>query len=168
MALSLYAYIKFRKLRYQYVSFSSLAVSSFDSCTHSEFSPKWWAWLFATGTFLACTLGCKMVGLLTFATIGTGVLIDLWQLLDIRKGLTMVRFRSLLSTAPSHTLLTGTIRQTFCCSCFRSYRLAFHYLPLILLGTFQGSQVLWNWRQLHEPSVPRNTARKRTFTQQSR
>lgn len=47
--------------------------------------------MIATGVFLACTLGCKMVGLLTFLTIGSAVLVDLWNLLDHRKGLTMVR-----------------------------------------------------------------------------
>ena len=46
--------------------------------------------MFATGTFLACTLGCKMVGLFTFATVGAAVLYDLWDILDIRKGLSMV------------------------------------------------------------------------------
>ncbi|KAG9043252.1 hypothetical protein FS837_009835 [Tulasnella sp. UAMH 9824] len=74
MALSLLAYIKFRKLRYH------------------EYSPAWWGWLFATGTFLACTLGCKMVGLFTFLTVGVAVLVDLWQLLDIRKGLSIEQF----------------------------------------------------------------------------
>ncbi|KAG8889578.1 hypothetical protein FRB98_003640 [Tulasnella sp. 332] len=74
MALSLLAYIKFRKLRYR------------------EYTPRWWAWMFATGTFLACTLGCKMVGLFTFLTIGTAVIVDLWQLLDIKKGLSMDQF----------------------------------------------------------------------------
>ncbi|KAG8928634.1 hypothetical protein FRC03_012092 [Tulasnella sp. 419] len=74
MACSLWAYIKFKKLRYH------------------EFSPAWWGWMFATGTFLACTLGCKMVGLFTFFTIGAAVLVDLWQLLDIQRGLTMEQF----------------------------------------------------------------------------
>ncbi|EJU03808.1 O-mannosyltransferase [Dacryopinax primogenitus] len=71
MTLSLYSYIRFRKLRYW------------------EFTFEWWAWMIATGVSLACTLGCKMVGLLTFATIGTAVLVDLWNLLDIRKGLSL-------------------------------------------------------------------------------
>jgi len=47
-------------------------------------------WLFATGFFLACTLGCKMVGLFTFFTIGAAVIVDLWNLLDYKKGLSMV------------------------------------------------------------------------------
>ncbi|KAG8902034.1 hypothetical protein FRB99_004858 [Tulasnella sp. 403] len=74
MSLSLLSYIKFRKLRYH------------------EFTPQWWGWMFATGTFLACTLGCKMVGLLTFATVGIAVCVDLWHLLDIRTGLSIEQF----------------------------------------------------------------------------
>ena len=50
----------------------------------------------ATGFNLACTLGCKMVGLFTFATIGICVLVDLWDILDIRKGHTMVRTLAVL------------------------------------------------------------------------
>lgn len=46
----------------------------------------------ATGFFLACTLGCKMVGLFTFFTIGAAVVADLWNLLDYKKGLTMVSY----------------------------------------------------------------------------
>ncbi|KAG8724083.1 hypothetical protein FRC09_000425 [Ceratobasidium sp. 395] len=74
MALSLYSYIRFRKLRY------------------AEYTSEWWTWLIATGVFLACTLGCKMVGLFTFLTVGTAVCIDLWNLLDIRRGHTMESF----------------------------------------------------------------------------
>lgn len=71
MMLSLYSYIRFYKLRY------------------NEFTPAWWAWLIATGVNLALTMSCKMVGLFTFATIGTAVLFDLWKLLDVRRGLEM-------------------------------------------------------------------------------
>jgi dolichyl-phosphate-mannose-protein mannosyltransferase len=65
---------------------SSTHADSFDS----EYSVDWWTWLFATGFFLACTLGCKMVGLFTFFTIGAAVVVDLWNLLDYKKGLSMV------------------------------------------------------------------------------
>lgn len=72
MALAFLCYIKFYKLR------------------GSEFSRPWWIWLTATGLSLALTISCKMVGLFTFMTIGTAVLVDLWNLLDIRRGHTMV------------------------------------------------------------------------------
>ncbi|KAH7105757.1 glycosyltransferase family 39 protein [Auriculariales sp. MPI-PUGE-AT-0066] len=74
IALSIYSYVRFRKLRY------------------CEFTPRWWFWLLATGFNLACSLGCKMVGLFTFATIGICVLVDLWEILDIRKNHSMQYF----------------------------------------------------------------------------
>jgi dolichyl-phosphate-mannose-protein mannosyltransferase len=40
-----------------------------------------------TGVFLSLTISCKMNGLFTFMTIGTAVAIDLWNLLDHRRGL---------------------------------------------------------------------------------
>lgn len=72
MALSLLCYIKFHQQRYR------------------EFSRQWWGWMLATGAALACTLGCKMVGLFTFASVGAAVLWDLWGILDIKKGHQMV------------------------------------------------------------------------------
>ena len=57
----------------------------------SEFSPAWWGWLLATGTFMACTWSSKVNGILTVATIGVAVLIDLWDILDYKKGHSMVR-----------------------------------------------------------------------------
>lgn len=71
MTLSIYSYVKFYKQRY------------------NEFTAKWWIWMLATGINLALTLSCKMVGLLTFLTVGVAVLADLWNLLDIRRGLTV-------------------------------------------------------------------------------
>lgn len=68
MSLTIYAYIRFRKLRYW------------------EYSAQWWTWLFLTGTFMACAWGSKVNGVLTVITIGIAVLIDLWDILDIRKG----------------------------------------------------------------------------------
>jgi dolichyl-phosphate-mannose-protein mannosyltransferase len=72
MALSLLCYVKFHQQRYR------------------EFSRQWWGWMLATGAALACTLGCKMVGLFTFASVGAAVLWDLWGILDIKKGHQMV------------------------------------------------------------------------------
>ncbi|KAL7424410.1 Dolichyl-phosphate-mannose--protein mannosyltransferase 4 [Cryptotrichosporon argae] len=74
MALSLLTYIKFHQQRYR------------------EFSKTWWLWLLATGASLAATLGCKMVGLFTFAAVGAAVLWDLWGILDVRKGNSMAYF----------------------------------------------------------------------------
>lgn len=43
-----------------------------------------------TGVFLSLTISCKMVGLFAFLTVGTAVLIDMWTLLDIRRGHSIV------------------------------------------------------------------------------
>lgn len=73
MACALFCYVRFYRFR------------------GSEFSSAWWTWLSATGVSLALTISCKGVGLFTFMTIGMAVVIDLWNLLDIRRGLTLVR-----------------------------------------------------------------------------
>ncbi|KAK0656397.1 glycosyltransferase family 39 protein [Cercophora newfieldiana] len=67
MACSLLAYIKFYKLR------------------HEPFSRKWWKWLILTGFALSCDISTKYVGLFAFITIGSAVIIDLWDLLDINR-----------------------------------------------------------------------------------
>jgi dolichyl-phosphate-mannose-protein mannosyltransferase len=72
MALTLLSYVRFHQQRYR------------------EFTRTWWFYLLATGASLACTLGCKMVGLFTFASVGAAVVWDLWGILDVTKGFTMV------------------------------------------------------------------------------
>jgi dolichyl-phosphate-mannose-protein mannosyltransferase len=67
MACSLLFYIKFYKLR------------------HEPFSGKWWKWLILTGFAMSCDISVKYVGLFAFVTIGCAVIIDLWELLDIRR-----------------------------------------------------------------------------------
>jgi dolichyl-phosphate-mannose-protein mannosyltransferase len=57
---------------------------------HQPFSPAWWRWLTATGIALSCVMSTKYVGLFTYFTIGGAVAVDLWNLLDIRRGLPMV------------------------------------------------------------------------------
>ncbi|CAH7674855.1 family 39 glycosyltransferase [Phakopsora pachyrhizi] len=68
LACSLFSYIKFYKHR------------------HVEFSKAWWKWLCLTGVSLSLTLSCKLIGLFTFFSIGMAVALDLWEMLDIRKG----------------------------------------------------------------------------------
>lgn len=79
-AMSIYSYVRFHKLRYR------------------EFTASWWTWLLSTGVFLALTISCKMVGLFMFCTVGTAVCVDLWNVLDVRRGYSMVRS---LSPIPS-------------------------------------------------------------------
>ncbi|KWU46308.1 PMT-domain-containing protein, partial [Rhodotorula sp. JG-1b] len=74
MALAFYSYIRFYKLRY------------------SEFTRPWWTWMTLTGVFLSLTISCKMVGLFAFLSVGTAVAVDLWNLLDVKRGLTIKQF----------------------------------------------------------------------------
>ncbi|KAK7012199.1 glycosyltransferase family 39 protein [Favolaschia claudopus] len=75
MALTMYSYVRFQKLRYW------------------AFSTEWWTWLTLTGVFMACVWGSKVNGVLTVAAVGIAVLIDLWDILDVRKdGHTMEHF----------------------------------------------------------------------------
>ncbi|GAA5970820.1 hypothetical protein JCM11641_004467 [Rhodosporidiobolus odoratus] len=71
MCLSFYSYIRFHKLRY------------------SGFTRPWWTWMFLTGVFLSLTISCKMVGLFAFLAVGSAVVVDLWNILDVRRGYTM-------------------------------------------------------------------------------
>lgn len=67
MACSLLFYIKFYKQR------------------HDPFGRKWWKWLILTGFALSCDISTKYVGLFAFVTIGSAVVIDLWDLLDVKR-----------------------------------------------------------------------------------
>ncbi|OZJ04054.1 hypothetical protein BZG36_03562 [Bifiguratus adelaidae] len=75
MLCCIYSYIRFYRMRYR------------------EFTFEWWGWLISSGVFMALTTSVKMVGLFLVATIGIAVLVDLWTLLDIRRGLTVRRFK---------------------------------------------------------------------------
>jgi len=74
MACSLLCYVRFYKLR------------------HQPFGRKWWKWLLLTGIALSCVISTKYVGVFTFVTIGAAVAIDLWNLLDVKRGLSLQRF----------------------------------------------------------------------------
>lgn len=66
-ACSLLCYIKFYKMR------------------HEPFSRKWWKWLILTGFALSCDISTKYVGVFAFISIGSAVVIDLWDLLDVKR-----------------------------------------------------------------------------------
>ncbi|CAG8739794.1 18878_t:CDS:2, partial [Acaulospora morrowiae] len=70
-----------------------LAAGLFYKYRLREFSNEWWYWLIATGVTLGLTLSVKMVGLFTVFTIGYAVIYDLWNLLDIKRGLSMDHIR---------------------------------------------------------------------------
>ena len=67
MALSMLCYVRFYKLR------------------HEAFGRKWWKWLLLTGVSLSCVISTKYVGVFTFFSIGCAVVIDLWDLLDVKR-----------------------------------------------------------------------------------
>ncbi|KAF0357977.1 glycosyltransferase family 39 protein [Gigaspora margarita] len=75
MLCTFYCYIRFYKYRLR------------------EFSNEWWFWMIASGVTLGLTLSVKLVGLFTVLTIGIAVIVDLWNLLDIKRGLTMDHFK---------------------------------------------------------------------------
>lgn len=72
IAMSIYCYVRFYKVQLK-----------------SPFSSAWYLWLYATGASLSFVISTKYVGLLTYATIGTAVVANLWQLLDVRAGLSL-------------------------------------------------------------------------------
>ncbi|KAI5782409.1 Dolichyl-phosphate-mannose-protein mannosyltransferase-domain-containing protein, partial [Pyronema domesticum] len=74
MACSLLCYVRFYKLRDQ------------------PFGRKWWKWLLLTGVALSCVISTKYVGVFTFVTIGGAVIVDLWNLLDYKRGLSLQQF----------------------------------------------------------------------------
>ncbi|AMD20971.1 HEL310Cp [Eremothecium sinecaudum] len=72
VALSIYTYVRFYKVQLR-----------------APFSSEWYYWLYATGFSLSLVISSKYVGVFTFATIGSAVIVNLWQLLDVKAGLTM-------------------------------------------------------------------------------
>lgn len=67
MALSVLFYVRFYKFR------------------HEPFGRKWWKWLLLTGVAMSCVISTKYVGAFTFFTVGCAVMIDLWDLLDVKR-----------------------------------------------------------------------------------
>ncbi|CCE61701.1 hypothetical protein TPHA_0B00290 [Tetrapisispora phaffii CBS 4417] len=58
----------------------------------APFSTSWYIWLYATGLSLSFVISTKYVGVMTYVAIGIPVIVNLWQLLDIRTGLTLHTF----------------------------------------------------------------------------
>lgn len=63
--LSVYSYVKFRNER------------------HKPFSARWYGWLLATGVSLSSVISIKYVGFFSFLMIGSAVIADLYNLLDV-------------------------------------------------------------------------------------
>ncbi|CAL9733665.1 dolichyl-phosphate-mannose--protein mannosyltransferase 4 [Monosporozyma servazzii] len=56
------------------------------------FTKSWFVWLHLTGLSLSVVISTKYVGVMTYASIGVAVVVNLWQLLDIRSKLTLKEF----------------------------------------------------------------------------
>lgn len=82
-----------------------------------------------------------MVGLFAFMTVGTAVIIDLWYLLDIKRGLTVVSLFIHIDKLNIKThdilIIIGTCRKTFLRSSFRFISDTCYRLPFLVLGTFR-------------------------------
>lgn len=112
MACAIWTYIRFYRHR------------------HNPFSKPWWRWLIATGVALSFVMSTKYVGLFTFVTIGGAVAVDLWNLLDIRRGLPIVRPIS------SHLMILERIWTSFCGAIFVVDCSAVHHLSFLVLASF--------------------------------
>lgn len=73
---------------------------------------------------MACTWASKVNGILTVVAIGIAVLIDLWDILDVRKGHSMVRdgepptFTRLISTLCRSTSRSTSLPEQSVLSCY--------------------------------------------------
>ncbi|QLG75093.1 hypothetical protein HG535_0H04200 [Zygotorulaspora mrakii] len=72
VALTFYCYVRFYK-----------------SQLREPFSWSWYMWLHATGLSLSFVISTKYVGVMTYAAIGSAVVLNIWQLMDIRAGLSL-------------------------------------------------------------------------------
>lgn len=75
VAASVYCYVRFYKEQLK-----------------KPFSLKWYIWLYLTGLSLSFVISTKYIGVMTYAAIGIAVVVNLWQLLDIRSNLTIPQF----------------------------------------------------------------------------
>jgi|SRR5712675_1493538 len=100
--------------------------------------------MIATGIFMACAWGSKVNGVLTVVTIGAAVLVDLWDLLDIRKNPSMVSVCSLVRTSPTH-LFSGTLLAPLRRPCSRVDRNTSCCLPFVFLDPFHHPYPVGYW-----------------------
>ena len=135
MAMSVWTYIRFYRYR------------------HQPFTTPWWRWLMATGVSLSFVMSTKYVGLFTFFTIGGAVAVDLWNLLDYRRGLPIV--------TPSQTAadLIERIRSPLCCSISYVDRPPFRPLSLLVLVALCDPYSFRSRRRFHVPWLPSDSFR---------
>ncbi|EPZ34034.1 Glycosyl transferase, family 39 domain-containing protein [Rozella allomycis CSF55] len=69
------------------IIFSTYSWTKFYKLRNKPFEKDWWKWLTLTGLGLGLTLGTKMVGTFIIFVVGIATILDLWRLLDYRRGL---------------------------------------------------------------------------------
>ncbi|ORZ03032.1 putative PMT4-dolichyl-phosphate-mannose--protein O-mannosyltransferase [Syncephalastrum racemosum] len=159
MLLTVYSYIRFRQYR------------------HQPFTASWWIWLTATGVAMASTVSVKLVGLFVVGSIGVCVLVDLWALLDIKRGLSMnqfmrhfnaralclivlpigiylfwfwVHFTILDQSGPGDTFMSAKFQETLKNSAIKLKSLDIHYYDTITLQ-HRDTDVFLHSHNLHYP-----------------
>ena len=94
-----------------------------------------------------------MVGLFTFLTIGSAVLVDLWDILDYKKGYAMVVVFRICHNL-TYAFALGSCVEAFLRESTFTHRPAFLRLSLLLLDSLQGAEVFRSWGHLHESRFP--------------
>lgn len=117
-----------------------------------------------TGVFLSLTISCKMVGLFAFLSVGTAVAVDLWNLLDVKRGLTIVCSAARdLRASPVRMLTplttrTETILPPLRRPCRRPHLGPGGGLPLLVLGALYRLDQVGHRRRLYESGIPADSA----------
>jgi dolichyl-phosphate-mannose--protein O-mannosyl transferase len=93
---------------------------------------------------MACTWGSKVNGILTVFTIGIAVIIDLWDVLDIKKGHSMVRFYPFLHPQ-GLTTIPGLLYKALGCKSIWIDSRAFHRLSFLFLRPLLDPHNVWSW-----------------------
>ncbi|KAJ1537692.1 dolichyl-phosphate-mannose-protein mannosyltransferase, partial [Saccharomyces cerevisiae] len=75
IAATMYCYVRFYKCQLR-----------------QPFTWSWYIWLHATGLSLSFVISTKYVGVMTYSAIGFAAVVNLWQLLDIKAGLSLRQF----------------------------------------------------------------------------
>ena len=121
MALSVLCYIRFYKLR------------------HVPFGRKWWKWLLLTGVSLSSVISTKYVGIFTFVSIGCGVIIDLWDLLDVNRR--------------QGALSLQLFGKHFAARALGLIIVPFLVLPVLVPGSLRNLDPIRPRRRFHDPGV---------------
>jgi hypothetical protein len=85
---------------------------------------------------MACTWGSKVNGILTVVAVGIAVLVDLWDILDVKKNPNIVCLSFACGPLDSNSI-TGIFLEALHGSCDRLYRHSFHSVPFFLLDSFR-------------------------------